>query len=469
MEGDFINWAAVGRFAVLILNSTRRHKALFTSIWLGVVAIAVGLLAVLPKTYDVQTALQARRVEVLAALSDRGVPGEADTPSKQAAETILSHDNLVALVRQTDLVNQWPLHRAPLSRLKDRIWARLFPTPTLEQRTEAFVGLLQKQMWVSTSEGTVYIGIQFPDATLAFHLVEGALQNFLEARHAYEIASIADVIVILENRAAQSREALDEALQKLEALRATRAARMGKRPRHLVSPPLIGPHPDAKTEQLLVQIQSRRRAVADLEEFRRRRITELETKLEEQKALFAETHPAVIDLRQSLEAMKKGSPQVAALQEELAPMEAELKQRGLAPDVALKSNRARGPVVPAGVLDADDPREMEDPEIEYAKSQARHAITRYNNWLDRIESVRLEQDSAEAAFKYRYTIINPPQRPSGPVKPKPRLIIPASLIAGLLLGIIGTGLVDLCSRKVLERWQIEKTIGVPLLGEIRDL
>ena len=49
-----------------------------------------------------------------------------------------------------------------------------------------------------------------------------------------------------------------------------------------------------------------------------------------------------------------------------------------------------------------DPREDEDADIEYAKSQVRHGIAQYNSILDRIEGARLEAESAEAAFKYRY-------------------------------------------------------------------
>ncbi|MGZ6072120.1 MAG: chain-length determining protein, partial [Myxococcaceae bacterium] len=121
------------------------------------------------------------------------------------------------------------------------------------------------------------------------------------------------------------------------------------------------------------------------------------------------------------------------------------------------------------VLDADDPREAEDPDIDYAKSQVRHAITRYNGLLDKVEAARLEQDSAQAAFKYRYTVIKPAQKPRGPIKPRPALLIPASVVAGLLLGIIATALIDLWSRKLLEPWQVEHALGIPLLGEVRGL
>jgi len=463
---DLFDWTAVGRFALLVVHSMKRHRLLLASVWLGVVALVAVLLAVLPKTFEVMTTLQAQKAETIAALTDRAVPSGLGAPTKQATETVLRHDNLVALIEQTNLLERWPLRRAPISRMKDAIWAKLFRPPTQEEKIESFVGYLEKQMWVATGEGTVTIGIHFPDRQLAFNLIESALDNFLEARHVEEISSIGDAIAILENRASIAKEALDESRRKLEDLRSARAVKLGKRVRRTVETPAVTSI-DPKASELVVQVESRRRAIADLEEARRRRITELEGKLQEQKSLYSDSHPAVVDLKGSLDALRKeSSPQVVALQKELVPLEAELKQRGLLEDLPMKTRRTRD--LAAG-LDAEDAREDEDPEIEYAKTQVRHAIARYNGLLDRIDAARLQEDSAQAAFKYRYSVIKPPQLPRGPIKPKPAMIVIAGIVAGFVLGVIAVALRDLTSRKVLEDWQVEHAIGVPLLGEIRNL
>ena len=465
---DLFDWAAVGRVVMLVLRSVGRHKVTFLLIWLGIVACSVALLATLPKTYEVQTTLQVEKNEVIASLTNRA-PLKTDAPTKQAFETVLRHDNLVGLIKETDLLKRWPEHRAPLLRLKDAIWARLFPPRTEEEKIEGFVGLLEKNLWVNISEGTVTIGIRFPDAQLAYSLVDAAQESFLEARHAAEISTIGDAIVILENRAVQDREALDKALQRLTELRESRAGKLGRRaPRRFTSESL-GPPPDKQATELAVQIASKRRAIADLEELRRRRMVELETKLQEQRALYSESHPTVQDTLQSLASIRKESPQVAALRQELEPMENELRQRGLLTDVPLRAKRSVQISAPNALWELGDPREEEDPDIEYAKSQVRHGIAQYNGILDRIEAAKLEQDSAQAAFKYRYSVLRPAQKPRGPVKPKPALIIPASVLAGLVLGIIGTGLRDLSSRKVIEAWQVEHTIGLPLLGDVGEL
>src|SRR6202035_675593 len=100
--------------------------------------------------------------------------------------------------------------------------------------------------------------------------------------------------------------------------------------------------------------QSKRRAIADLEEFRRRRISELQTRMQEQRAIFSENHPAVLDIKQSLEAVRQESPQVAALKSELAPLEAELKKRGVAEPGAQETGRPAPVVIQAELEPRDD-------------------------------------------------------------------------------------------------------------------
>jgi uncharacterized protein involved in exopolysaccharide biosynthesis len=462
--------AGPSAYAVLILHSIGRHKLLFFALWIGVVALSLGAMAVLPKSYEVETTVQTDSASVIGALgAGTPVPPDREGPSRHAAEAVLSHDNLVALVKQTDFIRSWKQNRAPLPRLKDRLWARLFPPPSPEDELEGFVGLLEKKLWVSTREGTVTIGVSLPDGQLAYRLVEAALQNFLEARHTAEISIIADAITILQARSAQAREEVEKGVRHLEELRSARAARLGKRvPRRPVPQPELKAVPDEESSKLQVKAESVRRAIADLEDFRHRRITELETRLQELKATYSDSHPSVIDVEQSLAAIRQESPQVAALRRDLVPMEAELKSRGLLSDVPLKASRVRDVEMQTLALD-DDPTEEQDPEIDYAKAQVRHALDRYHALLDRIQGARLDEDSAQAAFKYRYLVIRPAQRPRGPTKPKPPVVLGAALVAGMLLGVLGTALVDLTSGKVLEPWQVEHQVGVPLLAEVRRL
>jgi hypothetical protein len=467
---ELFDWALIGSYAKFVFNSIWRHKLLFLLIWGGIIAFSLGLMLALPKTYQVKTTLQAQRNQMMASLSNPGrvVPVDADAPTRLAAETVQRYDNLVALIQQTELIKNWQLHRAPLLKLKDVIWRTLFKQPTREEQIDNFVYYLRDRLWVQTGEGTVTIGIEFPDAQLAYSLVDTALQNFLEARHAADVSSISEAITLLEGRVEVAHQALAGALQQLQNLRDARGGHLGKRAIRSTAES-HGPTPiDPEASRLLVAIQSKRRAIADLEEFRRRRITELQTRMQEQRATYSASHPAVLDTEQSLDAVRHESPQVAELKREVASLEAGLRKTGVADPGGQEMGRATPVVIQAERLGLIDPREEDDPQIGYAREQVRFALSNYNSFLDRIEAARLELDSARAAFKYRYTIITPVQRPRGPIKPKPALVLGASLIAGLVLAVLSTTLVDLHSRKLLENWQVERQLKLPLIAEVRS-
>jgi hypothetical protein len=316
----------------------------------------------------------------------------------------------------------------------------------------------------------VTIGIEFPDPQQAYRLVNTAVENFLEARHAAEVSTISEAITILEARADQAHQALAAALRQLEAARDERAARLGTRVRTPSAGETRAPaEPDQETSRLLLSVQSKRRAIANLDEFRRRRVTELQTKLQEQRAVYAANHPVILDIEQSLDAVRQESPQVATLKRDVASLEADLKKRGVSDQPEREVGRPTAVVIQAEHLGAFDPREDEDPRIGYLREQVNFALTKYNSFLDRLEGARLELDSARAAFKYRYTVLVPVQKPRGPIKPKPKLVLGASLIAGLALALLCTAFVDLRSRRLLESWQVERALKVPLLGEIREV
>jgi hypothetical protein len=454
-------------FPRLVLRSVGRHIGLFFLIWFSVVASSVGLMALLPKTYEVHTVLEAKGSQSIPALGSRANLGETDAPTKQAAEAVLRRDNLVAIVGQTNLVEKWPLHRAPLANLKAAIWRKFLHPPSEKDQVDDFVSLLEDRLSVTTSDETVTIGILFPDPELAYHLVETALENFLEARHAAVISSIGEAISILEARTTEAQTALDKERRELQTLRAARKSKAST-PKPVAKKANVPTATDPETIQLLVRVQNKRQAIADLESFRQRRVTELETRLGELRATYSEAHPAVSQLRQSLEAMRPESPQLLSLRQELAPLEAELQLRGVVAETPLKSPAAAA-FVQVVAQELDETRENADPDIDLAKSQVRRALAKYGDLLERIAGARLEQETAQAAYKYRYTVLWPAQMPRHPFKPQPETIIPASLLAGLLVAIIGAALVDLHSRRAVEPSQPETAVGPSTISGIRML
>jgi hypothetical protein len=439
---DLFRLELIGRYALFTLRSIRRHKLLFALVCASIMGMAVAALAVLPKTYHAETTLQAQRNQVIPSLSNphRSMPGDADAPTRYASETVLRYDNLVALMEQTEFIKKWPLNRAPILRVKDWIYARLFKPETPEQRIETFVYYLRNRLSVWTGDGTVTISVELPDRQLAYQIVDTAMQNFLASRYASEVAIIEEAITILETRAGQAYESLSTSLQQLRSLREERRARLGKQAEASGRAAAPVPAPDPAATQLKVILRSKRRAMADLEESRRRRVTELQLRLQEQKATYSESHPAVLTVQESISALEQDSPQMIALRREIAQLEEDAKKRGLIVDGGGDFPRSSSHAVREAQLEWGDPRESEDPQIEYAREQVRRDLFKYTDFLDRLEGARLELDTARAAFKHRYAVIRPVTWPRAPTRPSPIKVLGASFVASLLFAALAAAL-----------------------------
>jgi uncharacterized protein involved in exopolysaccharide biosynthesis len=90
-----------------VAHAIARHKLLFVLTWAAVVGMSLALVAALPKTYEVQTTIQVSPTQVISGLSGaaQSTPGTRSSAlGTYAAETVLSRQNLVALIRQTDLM-----------------------------------------------------------------------------------------------------------------------------------------------------------------------------------------------------------------------------------------------------------------------------------------------------------------------------------------------------------------------------
>jgi hypothetical protein len=97
----------------------------------------------------------------------------------------------------------------------------------------------------------------------------------------------------------------------------------------------------------------------------------------------------------------------------------------------------------------------------------REARQNYERIVGRLNETLVERDAARAAFKYRYNVIWPPQLPKEPVHWSPKTLFAAGGLAALALAVLATLIPDLLSGRILERWQVERTLDLPVLGELR--
>jgi len=458
-----------GRLAAgFVVGAVRRHARLAAAVFAIVLAATVIAFLALPRTYHTEVRLIAQRNLVMPALGNphRTVPVDSDAPTRLAAETVMKRENLVSVIRETRLIEEWDRTRAPILKLKDRILRPVAGAPTEEDKLESLIWLLRKKAWVSADEGTVTIGIDWRDATTASRIVERMQQNFLEERHASEVSSIADAISILEGHAASVRGTIESATDEVRRLpdAPTQTTR-------LVVPrarPTPAPEPnDPARASLEVLLEGKQRAIADLEEFRARRRSQLETLLAEQKKTYGPSHPDIAQTQQSLQALSGESPQIAALRQEEVELEQQIRRHGGEERAAATRAGDRAPAVVAAsspsVLRLEPAPEAP---VSYPRSRLKSAIAEYEDLLGRLEGARIELDTARAAFKYRYGVISPAEVPKKPVSPVPATFLGMGLVLALALAVAAAVVADVGPGRIVEPWQVERFLGLEVLGEV---
>jgi uncharacterized protein involved in exopolysaccharide biosynthesis len=96
------------------------------------------------------------------------------------------------------------------------------------------------------------------------------------------------------------------------------------------------------------------------------------------------------------------------------------------------------------------------------------AAAKYEELMMRVDGARIEQDTARAAFKYRYSVVRPAEPPKAPTRPNVPLTLVGGVLAGVLLAYALSTWVDLRRGTAVEAWQLERELGLPVVGEVED-
>lgn len=459
-SGGIVDWSRVRDHVGFALRAVRRHPIAAALAFLAVAAVGPVTLATMPRTYRVEATLTASRNPVVSTLADPVLrrPFEMQEPAHLAREAILRRDNLALLVAETGLVERWARTRAPMGRLRDRIAALVTrEAPTREERVEALVERLEKRLTVeipgeqpgaSPSEaagGRVRIAIEWPDAETGRLLVEAAAQRFFAGQREHERAMVRDATAVLASRAEGLQREIDAKVRSVHELElallrgGTALSRTYRAPRGRVPQ-------EEELARLKTTLDGKKVALAELERLRDRRGEELRAQLARERIAYADGHPALGRTRELLERLRSPSPEAEALRAEIV---------GLEQDVARASERAARLV--------DD----EAPALEVQRTELRLLLGQYSAVRDRLDGARVELEAAEAAFDRRYGFAVPPLLPRRPIWPVPALSIGAGLLGGVLLALFVAAALDVRSGRVLARWQLERSLGVPVLGETR--
>jgi uncharacterized protein involved in exopolysaccharide biosynthesis len=457
-DADSFDQERIREYLAFVVGAVRRHRFLMAGAFSSIVAVVVAVLAALPRTYHVETRLLAQRNPALAMRGD----GPDVAPTRGAVELIRRRESLVALVQATDLVSHWDEHRAPAQRLMDAV-RRLGAREADEQeRIDSMVDRLENRLTVTVGDGTVTIAIDWPDPQMAYRLVEVAQQNFLDARRALEVTAFSEALSILRSHADGLRREVDDAVTAIDrrAGRQTPKEAGAGATTGADSPHLAGPRLDV--EQVQIALATKQRALDEFESFRRHRLSELQARLAEQRATYTDNHPTIRDLRATIATLSAPPAELKALREEVNSLR--LRERSIraatggAPGMQLGSGTSA--ILDQGLGDERDPATV------YARGRLSDAMEKLAASRDKVEAAQLDLETAQVAFKYRYSIIVPARLPKGPVKPKVPMVIAAAIVAAGLAAVLLAVLADVRAGRIEEEWQIERLLDQPLLAEI---
>ncbi len=495
-EPELFDTLLLRQMTGFVFRGVRRHRLLAALCFVSLVSLGVLAAVLLPRTYHVESRLLANNNDLIRALGNPRSSLPSEDPTRAARELVFAHDNLVSLIKQTNLMKSWEETRPWVVKWKDKFVKAVMPPETQEDRIDAMVGLLEKKLSVTTDQQTVTIAIDWHDAQMAYLLVETAQQNFLETRHVTEMTAISEALSILEMHGGQLQKMVDDALHELERVRDVRRKGAGggqtlppvmaEGASVTVSPSPPQPRerierndgPPSASEQELAQLKfllnSKKRALGDLEDFRTRRVSELTGQLQEQKVQYADAHPIIMDMRQRIQALKQDSPQMNQVKADIDQLEQEYRRKGgKDPDALVEPSRSRisyrrlAPQQQVTSSALSNAELSEDPLVEFSRNNLRVAAAKYEELLMRIDSARIEQDTARAAFKYRYSVVRPASVPKKPVKPNVAIVIVVASVLALLAALVAGAVRDWLSGRLIEAWQVERTLGVPVISQVK--
>lgn len=502
-EGGGFDFEQLQELAGFARRATRRRFKLALLTFVTVASIGVLVAMAMPKTYSADIKLLAQRSSQIRILTGPN-PGmdQVDNPTRNVAGTILRRDNLMALVRDTNLVERSESTRPRLLKLKDKLLGHLSSArPSLEEQELALALTLEKRVQVVTDDANVEISVEWTDPQLAYDLVTLVQKNFLEARYDNDVAMITDSIAVLQERSKVELAHVDEELAEYQkafaehaqksrsaAIAASAARAAGAAPSPVPTFSIARSNGTATPSEarpdldLASALEEKRQKIRALEDAQQRQVESLRQQLAQAQLTLTPMHPTVIALQQQLEAVGQPPPELAQLKgEERALMAQIAPPRPITPAMGLSPTATSLPFGRRSAIPSDDggvdstawlpipgsPTEKErDGPLELAESKLGLGIRAYEDALGRIDSATIELDVLRTVYKHRYTVVSPAELPKGPKKATAKLIAGGAILVAALLGVLLATLADLATGLVLETWQVRRRLKLDVIGEL---
>jgi uncharacterized protein involved in exopolysaccharide biosynthesis len=446
-----------------------------------VLVLAVGLMLTvavykyLPRTYTSQTVLMVDSSQVL--------EGNWGSSSLNGAETlIMRHENLEQIVRDVDLIRKYQASRPPILALKDKIIYATLGRPDENVMMAILRGTLESKLTAKVEQGTLTVSIDWFDPKTAAEIVEAARESYVKTRHVAEMSAFEEKLTILDGHASSLRGEIESLVKQSRALvqetSAKQAARAAASAAMTGDATASGPLPRARAPSVVANegprlregLDAKRKQLADLEREYEARVQTERRKLDDLKVRLTPIHPEVATQQRRLEAAEQVPSEIALLRSEVHGLEGQVTQNDfLARRGGSASGRsvARGALAPnIDAIPVEAVQLLDTGDIDPAlAAQLGSAISKYGGLRDEIRSGRIQFDTAQAAFNFRYKVVVPAEVPGAPTKPKAAMVLGAGFFLSLLTALLLPILAQLRTGMVVERWQVA-ALQLPVLADL---
>ncbi|MBS2011903.1 MAG: hypothetical protein JST00_03360 [Deltaproteobacteria bacterium] len=454
-------------------RSAKRRKGLSFVVMMICIALTVLGAIFAPKTYEVESRVLVQRTASLTGQNQPQYvsPEEMRNIAREYEEQVMARDNILAIVKQKDLVKRWDDMRQPHRRLIDKINRKLGkPPPGDDEKFEALVGQIEHRMKVWVDATTVTVRLEWSHPEAARDIVDAAVKNFLDARFQSEVGVIPARLKMQEGFVAQAHKDLENAATELVKLQ--KANDPNKKGTNLVIPALpAGVRENAPADAdpaLKAKLEAIRAQIAPLQQAKQQRVAELNNQLIEKQQTLAPGHPEVIALKQTLAATEADSPQLASLKAQeravLDEMAAQQKAAAAAKNDPKPAPRVAvpvptvAPVIP-DVTPAGGPKSVQDAQVRFDTVTANYA-----NLVKQLHELQVQMQEQEAAYKNRYKITHPAEVPAAPKRPVTLIAVAIGLLATIAAVLVVAALADRFSGIFFEPRDVRDRLGLPVFA-----
>jgi uncharacterized protein involved in exopolysaccharide biosynthesis len=447
-----------------------RRKLVAATTFFGTVVLVVLAALWMPRTYRVEARILTNNTDLEEIVNPTRFQSN-DPMTKNVVERFLARENMLGLVVDANLEKAWDEQRGVIGEAKDAIRTALFGPIAQKDKEEALYEIAKRKVHLFLEGDIVVCRAEWTDAKTTLTLAQVCEKRFLAMQRERELSQKRESVALLERNVESSQKDLDASYATLEktiqgkgasvaqlkAVRQRRASAGGGGAGGASKGSL------AEVERLKEIRDEKKAVIGDIERNHRATVVQASGALVKLRETLGPDHPDLKQAARVVEEESRPPPELLKLKSEVAQLEAQidrLSSRGDPP-------KERGTIVEEVVAVPEGPKDIkDDPEVE--RMMTNITVAEQGHWelLDRLATAKIEVQTAEAAFAYRYITVYPPLLPKKAVSPNVGGLVGAGVLAAFVLAFLLAIAADVLAMRVMETWQIERFLGLPVLGEI---